>query len=259
MSLDRRTFLQLAAMGTVAGASGFGPGAATAAIASRFKAVAFDGLAVFDPRPIATLAEELFPGQGKDLMALWRARQFEYQWLRAISGHYADFLQATDDALQFAVKSLHLELSAERRSQLVQAHLGLKAWPDVAPALTALKGAGVRLAILSNMTPRMLDTGIESAGLEGMFEHVLSTDRVRSYKPDPRAYQMATDALRLQRDEIAFVAFAGWDVSGAKWFGYPTYWSNRLGQPAEELGVSADAESRDLAELASFVKLPQTS
>ena len=45
---------------------------------------------------------------------------------------------------------------------------------------------------------------------------VLSTDLVRAYKPDPRAYQMAIDAFRLQGDEIAFAAFAGWDGQARK-------------------------------------------
>jgi 2-haloacid dehalogenase len=77
---------------------------------------------------------------------------------------------------------------------------------------------------------------------------------VRSFKPDPRGYQMGVDALRLRREEILFVAFAGWDASGARWFGYPTYWVNRLGLPAEELGVAADAVAKDLSGLPTFAK-----
>jgi 2-haloacid dehalogenase len=58
---------------------------------SRYRAVAFDAFPVFDPRPIAALAETVFPGRGAALNDLWRTRQFEYQWLRALSGRYADF------------------------------------------------------------------------------------------------------------------------------------------------------------------------
>lgn len=257
MSLDRRSFLQLAAAaGVIAGSLESSPAAATPGRAP-FKAVAFDAFPIFDPRPIAALAEALFPGRGMDLSNTWRTRQFEYQWLRVLSGHYADFWQTTEDALRFAAKSLQLDLPAEKRSQLMQAYLGLKAWPDVAPALAALQAAGLRLVLLSNMTGKMLDSGIESAGLHGIFEHALSTDGIKTYKPDPRAYGMAIDALRLQRDEIVFAAVAGWDASGAKWFGYPTFWVNRSGQPGEELGTVADAMGRDLNELVSFVKSPR--
>ena len=42
------------------------------------------------------------------------------------------------------------------------------------------------------------------------------------------------------REEILFVAFAGWDAAGAKLFGYPTYWVNRPRLPPEELSVLPD-------------------
>jgi 2-haloacid dehalogenase len=157
----------------------------------------------------------------------------------------------------FAAKLLQLELTPEKRVQLMQAYLGFKAWPDVPSALNTLKEAGIRLAFLSNMTAKMLEAGITHAGLEGIFEHVLSTDQIRTYKPDPRAYQMATDALKLAREDMLFGAFASWDVAGAKWFGYPTFWVNRLHLPAEELGVTPDAMGRDLMDVVNFVKGPR--
>ncbi|HKQ96494.1 MAG TPA: haloacid dehalogenase type II, partial [Candidatus Polarisedimenticolia bacterium] len=215
-------------------------------------AVAFDGLAIFDTRPIAALVETLFPERGHELGVAWRARQFEYQWLRALAGRYANFMQVTEEALLFAAASLHLQVSPEARDQLLQAHLALRAWPDATESLRALREAGMRLAFLSNMTGRMLQAGIETAGLEGLFEEILSTDAIGTYKPDPRAYRMATDALRLERDEVLFVASAGWDAAGAKWFGYPTYWVNRLDLPEEAFGASADGMGRDLRALADF-------
>ena len=112
----------------------------------------------------------------------------------------------------------------------------------------------MRLGFLSNFTPAMLDAAIRSSGLGGVFEHVLSTDRVRTYKPDPRAYQLGLDAFRLPREQIVFAAFAGWDAAGAKRFGYPTYWVNRLQAPPEELGVpAADGAGHSLTDLLTFV------
>lgn len=252
MRWNRRDFLHIAAGSVVVSALPSSP--VSQAVASpRFKAIAFDAFPVLDPRPVFALAESLFPGKGSDLGNAWRSRQFEYQWLRALAGHYADFWETTEAGLVFAAGSLHLDLSPASRSQLMDAYLGLKAWPEAPSALRALKAAGIRLAFLSNMTSMLLDAGIKNSGLEGLFEHVLSTDRVKSFKPDPRAYQMGLDAFKLQREEILFVAFAGWDAAGAKWFGYPTFWVNRLGVPAEELGVVADGVGRDLTELVGFV------
>jgi 2-haloacid dehalogenase len=136
-------------------------------------------------------------------------RQFEYTWLRTVCRRYADFWKVTQDALEFAAKLLKLELTVEKRQQLMEAHLDLKAFPDVPSALKSLKDAGIKLAFLSNMTPHMLESVTKSSGLEGIFEHSLSTDAVKIYKPDPRAYQMGIDAFMLQREEILFAAFGG--------------------------------------------------
>jgi 2-haloacid dehalogenase len=255
MSIDRRRFFDLAAAGVVASAFSRALDA-TDARAPRFEAVAFDAFPVFDPRPIAGLAEALFPGKGAELGNAWRTRQFEYQWLRALGGRYEDFWRTTEDALAFAAAQLLLDLTPEKRDRLMQAYLELKAWADAPTALAALRSAGVRLAFLSNMTAKMLEAGIRNAGLDGVFEHVLSTDRIRAYKPDPRAYRLGTDAFGLETGKILFVASAGWDVAGARWFGYTTYWNNRLGLPPEELGVRPDATARDLSDLAKFVAGP---
>ncbi len=94
---------------------------------------------------------------------------------------------------------------------------------------------------------------MHNSGLDEFFERVLSTDMAKTYKPDPRAYQLGVDTLKLKREEIAFAAFAGWDVAGAKRFRYPTSWVNRVGFPAEELGVTADATGSNLNKLVDFV------
>ena len=251
MFLNRRQFAALAVAG--AGAATAGVNVVRASAGTRYKAVAFDGFPIIDARPILARAEEMFPGQGKELSDVWRARQFEYCWLRTLGGKYADFWQVTEESLIFAAKMLKIELAADQRDALMQAHLKLKAWPDVAPALRALRDAGVRMAFLSNLTPAMLDAVITNSRLDGLFEAHLSTERVSAFKPDPRAYQLALDAFKLQREEIAFAAFAGWDVVGAKWFGYPTFWVNRSNAPAEELGVAPDGVGADLNDLTKFV------
>ena len=253
MPFNRREFLHRLAGGVAAGLVVSAP-LGLAATRPPIKAIAFDAFPIFDPRPVFALAEALFPGKGADLSNAWRTRQFEYTWLRTVAQHYADFWQVTEDALVFAAKMLKLDLSTDKRRQLLDTYLELKAWPDVLPALTTLKDASIRLAVLSNFTPKMLEAAIKSAGLEDLFEHVLSTDQVKTYKPDPRAYQLAMDALRLQSEDIIFVPFAGWDAAGAKWFGYTTFWVNRLNLPGEELGVAPDATGGNLADLVRFVR-----
>jgi len=106
---------------------------------------------------------------------------------------------------------------------------------------------------VTNMTQPMLDAGLSRAGLAGEFEAVISTDRIRGYKPDPRAYQLVVDVLKLPKEQILFVAFAGWDMAGAKWFSYPTIWANRSNAPTERLDAEPDASGSDLGALTRFV------
>jgi 2-haloacid dehalogenase len=252
MPLDRRGLLSLGAGSLALGLATSGP-LAWAYEERRTKALLIDAFPIFDPRPVFALAEEIFPGKGSELGGAWRTRQFEYTWLRAVAHQYEDFWKVTEDALVFAARSLKLDLDRTRRERLMDAYLKLRAYPDVVPALKSLKGAGIRLGFLSNLTPKMLDSAIAGSGLGDLFEHVLSTDKLKTYKPDPRAYQMGTDAFGLERDEIAFAAFGGWDATGAKWFGYRTIWVNRLNQPGEELGVAPDATCENLTELAKLV------
>jgi 2-haloacid dehalogenase len=253
MSVDRREFIRLTASGIVTSASLANIEALVRTSGTRYRAVAFDAFPIFDPRPIFAMAETLFPGKGTALSNAWRTRQFEYQWLRATGRQYADFRQTTEDALVFAAKSLELDLTPDRKAQLMDGYARISVWPDVQSSLQRLKDAGLRLAVLSNMTASMLETGIRNAKLDRMFDHVLSTDKIRTYKPDPRAYRLGIDAFKLKREEIVFAAFAGWDAAGAKWFGYPTVWVNRGNSRPEELGATPDAVGTDLSTLTTFV------
>jgi 2-haloacid dehalogenase len=217
------------------------------------EAVGFDAFAVFDPRSIIPVVEENFPGKGVELSAAWRARQFDYCWLRTLNGSYIDFWQITGDALDYTFEAAKIDLMPAVRTRLMEAHLRLDPWPDAAAALKAMAGAGIRLAYVANWTATMLEANTKNAGLAGLFEEMLSTDVVRAYKPDPRAYQMVEKTLRVRRDKIVFAAFGGWDSAGAKTFGLDTFWVNRLGAPVERLGVRPDAVGSTLTQLAQYV------
>ena len=250
MSFTRRTFISGLAS---ASALTMLPSLSFAQIDARhIRAVVFDAFPIFDPRPISLLTEELFPGRGKALGDLWRTRQFEYTWLRTLSGRYVDFKTVTTDALTFAARSLNLPLDEKQKAKLIDAYFTLDAWPDVVDALTTLHGAGIRLGFLSNFTRQMLDANLRHTGLSPFFEHVLSTDEAGAFKPDPRAYQLALNAFALSREEIVFAAFAGWDAAGAKSFGYPTFWVNRQSAALENLGFTPDA-SGTMTDLVPFV------
>lgn len=144
-------------------------------------------------------------------------------------------------------------MTAEQHHELMQAFLNLDVWPDVLPALKQLKARGIRLTFLSNFTVVMMNSSLKRNNIVGYFEHTLSTDTVKMFKPAPQAYQLGVSTLKLKKEEMLFAAFAGWDAAGAKWFGYPTYWVNRAGQTAEQLDITPDGQGRTLTDLLAFL------
>jgi 2-haloacid dehalogenase len=219
----------------------------------RFKAVAFDYFVLFNPDSVVSTAEQIFPGRGRELTMLWRTRQFEYSWLREITGRYVDFSQITNDALVFAVNALNLTLTPADKHRLVDAYLHLTPWPDTADALRRMKASGVRIITIANFTPAMLEANARDAGILDLFDALVSTDAIHGYKPDWRAYRLGMDRLHLRKEDIVFAAFGGWDAAGAKSFGYPTVWVNRFNQPLEELGIRPDRITTNLDGLLDFV------
>ncbi len=189
------------------------------------------------------------------LTALWRDKQLQYTWLRAVQNRHADFWQVTGDALDFAMETLGLQ-RANLRDRLMALYLALDAFPEVSDLLRRLKGADLRLAILSNGTPRMLDAVVSNATLDGLFDAVLSIEEVGIYKPDRKVYQLAVDRLGIPKENICFLSSNAWDAYAASAFGMQVVWCNRYGQRRERLPGSPNDEIKSLAELPALIGVP---
>jgi 2-haloacid dehalogenase len=172
------------------------------------------------------------------LSTTWRQKQLEYTWLRALMGTYADFWVVTEEALRYSIRRLGLSATEAQERWLMDAYLSLACFPEVKAALGRL--AGRPRAILSNGSPAMLAAAVTASGLTALLEHVISVDRVKTYKPSPLVYALGPQTLGIAAGELLFVSSNGWDVAGAKSFGYQVAWCNRTGAPEEELGVRPD-------------------
>ncbi len=219
----------------------------------RFKAIAFDYFVLFNPNSVVSEVEKAFPGKGQELTKLWRTKQFEYCFLRSITARHEDFFVVTGDALDYAVEAMKLSLKPEMRRRLVEAYLNLKLWPESKATLQRLRQAGVKVITIANFSSGMLRANAEQAGIAKDIDILLSTEANKSFKPEPRAYDLGLQKLKLKKSEVVFAAFGGWDAYGAKSFGYPTYWVNRFELPVERLGLKADRTSADLSGLVEFV------
>jgi len=255
--LTRKTFIHTTSL---AAAATFIEGVITlSSNPPKIKAIAFDAFAIFDPRPIFTVMEELFPNYAKQLVQVWQYKQFSYQWLRLLGNKYKPFWDVTKDALEATFTQFGLNDKEKEKGLIMSKYDAINVWPDVIPALQEMKKKRIRICFLSNMNAKMLHRGIENAGLKDYFDFVISTDEKQTYKPSPTAYQMAVEALKVPKDEILYVPFAGWDMAGGKWFGYPTFWLNRLNTSLEKLDARPDGQGSNLVSLLEFMESNNTS
>jgi 2-haloacid dehalogenase len=221
---------------------------------SGIEACVFDAYGtLFDVHSAVTRLRARVGGQADALSQLWRTKQLEYTWLRALMGRHADFWQVTGDALDYALARTGVDPAV--REPLMQAYLALDAYPEVPDVLRRLRAGGLKTAILSNGEPKMLAAGAKSAGIADLLDAILTVEDVGIFKPHPKVYQLAVERLGVAADRIAFQSSNAWDVSGAATFGLRAVWINRLGMPPERLPGAAEHELPDLAGLPALLGL----
>jgi len=217
------------------------------------KACVFDAYGtLFDFASAAKGCRDVLGDDADRLTTLWRDKQLQYTWLRAVQGRHAEFWQVTGEALDYSLETLGIDRPG-LRDRLMALYLSLDAFPEVPETLRRLKAAGLRTAILSNGSPRMLDAVVKGAKLDGLLDAVLSVEAVGVYKPHPKVYQLAVDRLAMPATAIAFQSSNAWDAYAASAFGMKVVWCNRYGQRRERLPGAPDREIRSLAELPALV------
>jgi len=186
----------------------------------------------------------------------WRDKQLQYTWLRSLMGrqHHIDFWQVTGDALDFALETHGIDDTA-LRDNLLACYLELAAYDEVKEVLTRIKHGGLKCAILSNGSPKMLAAAVNNAGISDLLDAVISVEDVGIFKPDPSVYGLAVEQLGVAPDRISFQSSNAWDANAAGAFGFRVAWINRFGQRPERLPGPADAELKSLSELPPLLGL----
>lgn len=202
--------------------------------------------------PLRRLAPEIGP-KAEEISQLWRQKQLEYTWLRSLMGVHADFWQVTGEALDYALER-HQVAEPGLRDEIMALFLKLDAYPDAREALEAVKAKGRLTAILSNGSPSMLEAAVRHAGLDGLFNAVLSVEEVGIYKPSRRVYRLAMQKLQLQDPaSVCFVSANSWDAQGAAQFGFQAVRVNRSGLGDDRIPGRPAAHVGDLSQLAALI------
>jgi 2-haloacid dehalogenase len=221
---------------------------------SKPAAILFDAYGtLFDIFAVEAGLETMFPGKGLAISQLWRVRLIDYTRLTTLSGGWRAFESLNGDAFDYACEAESASPSAPQRAQALAWQQRPPAHPEVPAALAALRASGHRLGVLTNGDSAPIAAALAAADIRGHFEHVLSVERVRKFKPAPEAYQLGPDAFGAPAGEIVFVSSNGWDAVAAAAFGYRAYWVNRYGAPRERFGAAPAGEGRAMGDLVGFV------
>ena len=217
------------------------------------RACVFDAYGtLFDYASAAARCRDMLGDKLEPLNDLWRRKQLEYTWLRALQQRHVGFWEVTGDALDFTLDTLGIA-DAGLRTRLMELYLRLDAFAEVPAMLREIKKAGLKTAILSNGSPAMLDAAVENAGIAHLLDAVLSVEEIGTYKPHRRVYQFAVDRLGIAAPMISFQSSNAWDAYAASAFGMRVVWCNRYGQRPERLPGKPDREITTLADLPALV------
>lgn len=178
----------------------------------------------------------------------WRDKQLAYSWLRAAAGKHSDFRSVTEDALAWALEAQGLA-DAGLQERLMELYDRLPAYPEAKGVIGRLRARGLKTAILSNGTPAMLAAATATAGLDGLFDAVLSVEAAGIYKPAPQVYALIERRFDIAPAETLFASSNGWDAAGAAGFGFTVAWINRAGLPRDRLWAGPGHECANLTGL----------
>ena len=180
----------------------------------------------------------------------WFGQLLQSALLATVTDAYADFGTIARAALGMIAPRRGVALTADDQAEILGGIRTLPPYPEVRQSLERLRGAGMRLAALTNSTAAVAEAQLANAGLRDLFEQALSADAVRRLKPAPEAYRMAADLLGVAVGDVRLVAAHSWDVAGALRAGCAAAFVARPGMVLDPLAPVPDVVGADLREVA---------
>ena len=216
------------------------------------KAIVFDAYGtLFDVNSAAEKCKDKIGDKWEAFANFWRTTQLEYTWLRSLMKRHKDFWTITEDSLDKSMKVFGIDMSM--KNDLLNLYKILSPYPEVKEVLETLKKKKLKLSILSNGTPSLLNELVKSNNLDNLFDDIFSIEEVGIYKPDSKVYDIPVKKYHVKKNEIAFLSANTWDVSGGGNYGYNAIWVNRNNNIFDNLDYKPKNEIKDLSELIKLI------
>ena len=216
------------------------------------KAIVFDAYGtLFDVNSAAEKCKNKIGSKWENFANFWRTTQLEYTWLRSLMKKHKDFWQVTEDSLDKSMKVFNIE--SNLKNELLNLYKILSPYPEVKNVLTNLKEKKLKLSILSNGTPELLEELVKSNNLNNLFDDLFSVEEVKIYKPNSKVYDLPIKKYKIKPEEIIFLSANTWDVSGGGNYGYNAVWVNRGKSYFDNLDYHPKNEIGNLTQLLDIV------
>ncbi len=216
------------------------------------KAIIFDAYGtLFDVNSAAEKCKDKIGDKWEGFANYWRSTQLEYTWLRSLMKRHKDFWQVTEDSLDKSMKTY--EIDSSMRNELLNLYKNLSPFKEVPEVLKSLKDKNLKLAILSNGTPSLLNELVKSNNLENIFDDIFSIEEVGVYKPDSKVYDIPIKKYNIKKNEVAFLSANTWDISGGGNYGYNSIWVNRKNNTFDNLDYLPKHQIKDLSKLLDII------
>ena len=216
------------------------------------KAVVFDAYGtLFDVNSAAEKCKSKIGNEWEAFANFWRTTQLEYTWLRSLMKRHKDFWQITEDSLEKSMKVFKIDKSMKK--ELLDLYKVLSTYSEVKDVLEKLKSKKLKLSILSNGTPALLNELVTTNNLTNLFDDLFSIEEVKIYKPDSKVYELPVKKYNIKPNEITFLSANTWDVSGGGNFGYNSIWVNRNKSQFDILDYQPKNEIGNLSQLLDIV------
>jgi len=219
---------------------------------SNIKVCAFDAYGTcFDINSAAKVIKNKIGKSWLEFSNTWRTTQLEYTWLRSLMKNHKDFWKVTQDSLHYAMK-VH-KINPKYKSELLKLYKKLDAYPELKETLEYLKKRKIKTCVLSNGTPQLLKLLTNKAGIKNLFHSIISIEKVKIYKPDPKVYQLVTKQYKCKPKEVCFLSSNSWDVVGSRSYGFQSIWVNRLNKNFDNLDFKPKKIINNLLELKKII------
>ncbi len=212
------------------------------------KAIVFDAYGtLFDVNSAAEKCKNKIGTKWEAFANFWRTTQLEYTWLRSLMKRHKNFWEITEDSLDKSMRVFNINKSM--KNELLNLYKILSPYPEVREVLENLKKKNLKLAILSNGTPDLLNELVVSNKLNNLFDDLFSIEEVKVYKPDSRVYEIPIKKYKIKANEIIFLSANTWDISGGGNYGYNSIWVNRTNSEFDILDYQPKNEINSLTQL----------